>query len=81
MCVLGHRAMGGLTLIKHQLYVRDCSECFMYMNRLTLQGRYSPLFSGGGTEARRINKIVQDYTAGLGQTGILVPEAAFLTTM
>lgn len=34
-----------------------------------------------GTEARRINKIVQDYTAGLGQTGILVPEAAFLTTM
>ena len=52
----------------------------MYMNRLTLQGRYS-LFSDGGTEARRIKKIVQDYAAGLGQTGILVPEAAFLTTM
>lgn len=71
----------GLTLIKPQQYVRDCSKCFMYMNRVTLQGRYSPLFSDEETEARRIKKIVRGYTAGLGQAGIPVPEAAFLITM
>ena len=71
----------GLTLIKPQLYVRDCSKCFLYMNRVTLQGRYSPLFSDEETEARRIKKIVRGYTAGLGQADIPVPEAAFLITL
>ena len=74
--------MEGLTLIKHQLYARDCSKGFVYMNQLPLQGRYHhSLFSGEETEPRRVKKIVQGCTAGQGQAGILAPEAAFLTNM
>lgn len=55
--------MEGLTLIEHQLYARDCSKCFVYMNQLPLQGRYyHSLFSGEETklgELRKLSKVAQ----------------------